>query len=340
MIEGSQQEALLAVSLYNQVGDGRRLEAFFVHMHLAWLYLFHARFKRDGIDFRCRLPNGRFDRVDGEPKTWSLAESMSHGWKPADDPVRKNLELTVALRNKIEHRYEEAISHYVAGYAQALLFNYEAELVERFGSKFSLGQKLRFPVFLNALTAEGVAATLDSQRRVPSKMRAFVAEFESALDPDVTNDHRYDFRIHLVPQLAPKSEADVALRFFREEELTEDQREAFLELGKTGRVIVRERLRDVANLGLLKPSKAAELVESRIPFKFSVYGPFLFAWKKLGVRPPTGDLHPEQTDERYCVYDSPHNDYLYKPAYIEKLVRECSTREGYEALVGRPPVLK
>ena len=52
MVDASKDEALLAVDLYNQSKRPRRLEAFFVHMHLAWLYLLHARFRRDGVDYR------------------------------------------------------------------------------------------------------------------------------------------------------------------------------------------------------------------------------------------------------------------------------------------------
>ena len=50
-LQASKQEALLAVDLYNQSRRERRLEAFVVHMHMAWLYLLQARFERDGIDF-------------------------------------------------------------------------------------------------------------------------------------------------------------------------------------------------------------------------------------------------------------------------------------------------
>jgi hypothetical protein len=35
-------------------------------MHLAWLYLLHARFARDEVGFRDRKDNGRFERFDGE----------------------------------------------------------------------------------------------------------------------------------------------------------------------------------------------------------------------------------------------------------------------------------
>jgi hypothetical protein len=43
MLQGSKKEALLAVDLCNRPGDDRRLEAFVVHMQIAWTYLLHAK---------------------------------------------------------------------------------------------------------------------------------------------------------------------------------------------------------------------------------------------------------------------------------------------------------
>ncbi|MGH8906534.1 MAG: DUF3644 domain-containing protein [Egibacteraceae bacterium] len=48
------------------------------------------------------------------------------------------VELTIALRNKIEHRYSEGIDVASAGYAQTSLLNYEHELTSTFGDPHSL----------------------------------------------------------------------------------------------------------------------------------------------------------------------------------------------------------
>jgi len=103
-------------------------------MHLAWLYLLQAEFTKAGIDYRYREQDGRrFVRVDGEPKTWELAKCVRETWASENDPVRRNLEFFVGLRNKIEHRFQEAIGSAVAGHAQAMILNYEAELTDSFG---------------------------------------------------------------------------------------------------------------------------------------------------------------------------------------------------------------
>jgi hypothetical protein len=332
MLDGANDEALLAVDLYNQPERSRRLEGFLIHMHIAWLYLLHAEFRRDGVDYHYRMPNGWYERSDGEPKTWDLSRSAKERW-PSNSAVRTNLELTIALRNKIEHRYQEAIVLATSGYAQALLLNYEEELTSTFGSEVSLGRKLRFPIFVSQVTTLGETQVEELRGNLPKTTRDFLARFESDLDPSIVNDQRYEFRINLVPKLGPKSEADLAISFVRETDLSDKEKTALQSLGRTGSVVVRERVRQVSSAGLMKPSTVVTQVQARIPFVFNMRS-FVAAWKKLECRPPGDAAHPERTEERYCVYDEPHRDYLYKPAFVEKIVRETSTVKKYAAFLG------
>lgn len=338
MLDGSREEALLAVDLYNQPRQPRRLEAYFVHMHLAWLYLLHARLQRDGEPFVYRLPNGRIERVEGEPKTWDLAQCISKRWTD-QNPVRKNLEFTIALRNKIEHRYHNAIALVASGHAQALLINYEDELTSEFGADFSLGEELRFPIFVGAITPIGQARIDNLRDSLPRSARDFIARFESDLDPTIAQDQRYEFRVNLVQKTGPRTESDRAMTFVREADLDDAQRETLRNLGKTGTVIIREQSRPVSGLGMMKPTIAASKVSEQIPFIFHV-GHLVRAWKKLDCRPAGGSSHPERTIEKYCVYDEPHGDYLYTTAFVDKLVRETKTAAKFESFLGLAPAQK
>jgi hypothetical protein len=106
MVQASRDEAKLAVRLYNDPAETRSFEGFVVHMHLAWLYLLHGEFTRDGVDYRYRRrDNPRLlEKIDGEPRRWELAKCVLTRWE-LDDPVRRNIEFFIGLRNKIEHRY-------------------------------------------------------------------------------------------------------------------------------------------------------------------------------------------------------------------------------------------
>jgi hypothetical protein len=57
----------------------------------------------------------------------------------------------------------------------------------------------------------------------------------------------------------------------------------------------------------------------------------------LKVRPETGSTQPERTDERYCVYDPAHKDYVYTEAFVRKLIRDLATPEGFQELLGWEP---
>jgi len=339
-LEASQQEAQLAADLYNQSGHaGRRLEGFFIHMHLAWLYLFIAKHQRNRLPFFYRLPTGRYERVDGERKTWDLTKFAKEEWA-ANEPVRRNLELTIALRNKIEHRFAEALVVATAGYAQSLLLNYEATLTGTFGTKYSLGRDLRFPVFVGVLSKDGAIRLAAAQLSVPKATKRFIAAFQADLDPTVREDPRYEFRIHLIPKIGAKTEADVAMTFVRADELSDEQRAALADIGHTGTVVVRERIRDVANADKMKPTEASKRIQDRIPFKFSVHSHFPRAWKGLNARPSGATDHRERTNTDFCVYDHPHDDYLYTEAFVDKVASLCSTEDGFKGLTGMAPSRK
>jgi hypothetical protein len=338
-LEGAKDEALLAVDLYNQPSRPRHLEGFFVHMQLAWLYLFQARYQREHRPYFYRKPNGRYVRIDGEPKSWDLSQFAKEQW-PDNDPVRVNLEFTIALRNKIEHRYEEATSIAVAGYAQALVLNFEEELVQVFGRSHSLGSQLRFPIFLGTFTPDGAARAAAMQQQLPSKTKRFITQFEAGLEQKVVEDQRYEFRVHLIPKTGAKTDADLALTFVRESDLSDEQREALADIGKTGTVIVREQIRDVANADKLRPTQAAKAIEALIPFNFGVSSHFARAWKALNARPPTRDAHPERTRTEYCLYDRPHNDYLYTQKFVDTVAEKITTAEGFRDFLGMRPTPK
>ncbi len=95
----------------------------------------------------------------------------------------------------------------------------------------------------------------------------------------------------------------------------------------------------MSNQGLLKATVVARQVQAQIPFRFNNYH-LKQAYLSLGVRPAWGTVHPEQTNTDFCVWDELHNDYGYKPAFVELLVRKCSSAEAFAEVTGRPPVPK
>jgi hypothetical protein len=311
-------------------------------MHLAWLYLLQAEMMRDGVDFRYFRKPRRLEYIDGEPKRWDLTKSVGHRW-PAGDPVRANLEFFIALRNKIEHRYSthlQAIALATSGHAQALLLNFDNELVHQFGANQTLAATLRFPVFVGTFTERGEDALRQLHAKLPSGFRSFVSSYHAKLDPAVASDQRFEFRLRLVPEVMPRSGDALALEFVRLDDLTETARDALIALGRRGHVIVREHQRPVANYGRMRPTEAAQQVQAGIPFVFKVHPHFVAACRRLQIRPPSKDPHPERTREDFCVYDAVHRDYSYTPACVKYLQKKLRTELGFREVTGLEPVPK
>lgn len=340
-LDASVEEACLAVRLYNDSAETRAFEGFVIHMHLAWLYLLHAQFIRDDIDYRYWDKNHkrRLLKVDGEPKRWELERSMKERWPDDNDPVRANLSLFIRLRNRLEHRHahtDEALMLSLAGHAHALLVNYESELTDQFGENQSLALRLRLPIFVGTFTPQGEQALRRFRKTLPSDLRSFVTQYESGLDDATVNDSRYEFRLRATVELAPKDPDAIAMQFTRYEDMTDEDREAIKELGRRGQVITRDRKQPVSGLGRLMPKPAAAEVQAAIPFIFNL-SHFTSSWKRKKIRPPSGDSDPHHTNPDFCEFDEPTKSYRYTKVYVNYLIKKCSTAEGFEEITGMSP---
>ncbi|MFT3714405.1 MAG: DUF3644 domain-containing protein [Gordonia sp. (in: high G+C Gram-positive bacteria)] len=339
-MEAARSEAILAVRLFNDPIEPRSFEAFVVHMHVAWLYLLHARFARDNVEIRYRQRDNprRFVKVDGEHKRWELAKCVEERWTDPDDPVRRNLEFFIALRNKIEHRHDHAdrqLAEAVGGKAQALLLNFEQELTSSFGDQHSLATVLRFPVFIGSFTPEGEQALITLRDHLPASLKKFIAEYDSGVPDSVNADNRFELRLNVVMQTSKASDA-LAIQFMRWDDMSDEEKAAAELLGKRGKTIVREQKRRVIGHGLMKPGEAQEKVAAAVPFVFNSYH-FLQSWRIKKIRPPKADPHPERTDEKYCVYDALNRSYGYTQAWVDWLIKNCSTEDGFRTTTGRDP---
>lgn len=337
MVIAAGEEALTAVEIHNSPLSPRPLEGFLVHMHIAWLYLLHAGFEKDKIDYRYRLKNGRYDRIDGEPKTWDLAKCTRERWPNSNDPTRANLELTVALRNKVEHRYERGLQVAAYGFTQALTINLESELVTRFGTQYSIADRVHLPVSLSTFSREGAVALAKAQTRLPKRLRDFFIDYRAGLSEEVRTDRSFEFRVEIMQKRAPKSDADLAVSFVRIEDLTPEELGAYENLEKTGRVILREK--EGPKGGWMRPGAASKEIQDRLGWRFHPSAEFPRAWQFYKARPPSSATGEDRrrTDSRYCKWDPTFEQYVYSGAFVEKVVEDCSTEDHFEKIVGWPP---
>ena len=336
-LAASKNEATLAVDLYNRSVHERQVEAFVVHMTLAWLKLLQAHYMRAPSpqhDLYVRDSRRRRQRsADGDwlmkPLSRLLSEVMSE-----NDPRRRNVEFFIGLRNKIEHRYDHEVAALVAGRSQAMLLNYENFLVASFGTKEGIAEKLRFPIFLSTITEDAVTAVKEVRSRVPRAVLDYVQDFDLSLDPDIVSNQSYDFRVYLMPKIGPKTQADVAMSFVRLEDLDHEQLQAM----ETVQTIIREKQVPVSGADELLPTTVVERVREQVPWKFTT-NDHTAAWKYWNVRPIEGTEHPSRTKPDFCRYNSPFKRWVYTDAWVSFLVRKLSDSATYEVVTGRTPTI-
>jgi hypothetical protein len=110
------------------------------------------------------------------PGVGLLAGGLLVGTEPRTEfkpknPLRKNIEFFIGLRNRIEHRYDAETALLVSGKTEALMLNYEDYLTETSGFEEGLAEELRFPIFVSSITGHAVTSIKEVRKRVPMSVR-------------------------------------------------------------------------------------------------------------------------------------------------------------------------
>jgi hypothetical protein len=136
-LDKARDSALLAVEVYNKPAIKFKSSAYITLMVIAWTTLFHAIFLRKRIKPYYKTEIAAVDPED--KRFWGLTECARKYWKTdTENPIRKNIELFIPLRNKVEHSYLPELDAMIFGECQALLLNFDAILDSAKFSAFRL----------------------------------------------------------------------------------------------------------------------------------------------------------------------------------------------------------
>jgi Protein of unknown function (DUF3644) len=336
----ARRQVLIAVDFYNRPGDRRSYSDFIIHGHLAWQNLLHADRMRRNVEIYYREPVPRkvFKRnPDGSKKTWDLSQCLKFEFVD-DDPIRANVEFFVGLRNCIEHHFQDSVLAETAAEAHAYIINFEAEMTRRFGLDETLGTELKFPVFVQSLSPARYEEQRALRKSMPAATSTFITEFRNSVTEEVRDDERFAYRLLLLPMKGPKTDADMALNFVRQDDLSEDELKGLL--GAHGSVIIAEKYREAVHGNEMLPKAAAAAVQARIPFPFGV-NDFTRLRKAWQIGPPrTGSRDQLPKSPGYCAYSPAFSQFVYRPKLVDRIVAAVATAEEYEKLLGKPAVLK
>jgi hypothetical protein len=210
------REAMIAaVHTFNGAGLTFRAELFIVTAVIAWTYLLHAWFKREGVDYR-HTSNQNGQKVvvktpSGADKFWELGQCLKHPRCPVEQGAKDNLAFLLELRHEIEHRSTNRIDDAVSAKLQACCINFNDAIKQLFGAQYALERRL--PIALQFVTfSPDQRAILKKAGGLPRNVEAMMDGFEGRLTPEQQADPRYAFRVFMVGRTANRApSADLAV---------------------------------------------------------------------------------------------------------------------------------
>ena len=327
ILENSRNCALSAVETFNRPNSKFRIENYIVLMIIAWSKLFHAYFQNFfGECYFYKEKNGRYKIIDGEKKAWELKECLKNYRKisppvPISDAVIANLNFFIGLRNKIEHRYWNGseLDILLFGECQALLFNYENLLIGLFGSDYSINTCLAYALQFSHMRAREQVV---SQRMLLSKdmqdIKRYIDKYKTELSQEVYDSQEYSIKLLQIPKVSNTNRSDLAIEFVNWNSLDESDRASYDRLT----TIIKDKLviQRVSNASLLKPTGVIRAIKEKTGITIRV-SDHTSLWKAFGLRPQDSSIAKFETLEKYCIYDEPHNDYLYTPEWVAFVVK-------------------
>ena len=215
LLRKSREAALNAVQTFNNPLTTFKTETFIVLMNIAWLYLLHAYYRREGIEYRYydKGPKRRkFKRTkSGTFRYWELEQCLNDDTCPLDGPTKHNLKFLIGLRNEIEHHQSAGVDEQFSGRYLACCLNYERYICELFGEQHSLGDvvafTLQFRDFTTPTTEEAIAP-------LPSNVANYHREFDAGLSDEDMKSQYFRRRFLFTPVVtSKKAQSDEIIKF-------------------------------------------------------------------------------------------------------------------------------
>lgn len=219
LVKKSREAALAAVQVFNNPAITFKSEIYVVLMVIAWTYLLHAYFRRQGTEYRYFKTVGnrkRFDKTaKGAYKYWELERCLNSEQSPVDKDSANNLRFLIGLRHEIEHQMTNRLDECFSARFQACCLNYNEKIKELFGDDFGIDKHLSFSLQFSSISREHVEH-LSAQDGLPANILGYVTQFDSSLTDEEYNHPKYAYRVLFVPKTAnKKGQADQVIEFIK-----------------------------------------------------------------------------------------------------------------------------
>nr|WP_315237730.1 DUF3644 domain-containing protein [uncultured Albidiferax sp.] len=241
LLKKSREAALASVQIFNNPAITFKSEIFIVQMVISWTYLFHAYYRKKGIEYRYSKQVGtrrQFSRTaKGAYKYWELEACLNCDQSPLENGAAKNLRFLIGLRHEIEHQMTRRLDEHLSARYQACCLNYNDLIKQLFGDEHGIDKHLSFSLQFSSIKA-GQLETLLDVAGLPSHIGAFINTFDEHLTLEEFNDPRFAYRLLFVPKTVNhKGQADKVIEFIKSDsELAKDVNKSYALIKDTEKI--------------------------------------------------------------------------------------------------------
>lgn len=278
LLTKSREAMLSAVQIFNNPNILFKSESFIVLSNIAWMYMLHAYYRDNNIEYRYYSQKNvrkSYDRTKrGAFKYWELERCLNDKDCPIDKATISNLRFLIGLRHEIEHQMTTRIDDYLSARFQSCCLNFNYYIKKLFDKKYAIDKHLSISLQFSTIDEEQTDK-LKEFTDLPKNIATYINDFDNELSDDLYNDIRFSYRVLYVPKAANhKGQADKVIEFIKA-----DSPEA-KGLNKEY-VLIKERERKK-----YLPSNIVEKMQSIGFSKFNMHH-HTQLWKKLDGRNPS-----------------------------------------------------
>jgi len=219
LISKSRESALAAIKVFNDPLISFKSESFIVLMIIAWTYMLHAYYRSKSVEYRYFKQGAKrktFEKTKkGAFKYWELERCLNEKRSPIDEDAANNLRFLIGLRHEIEHQMTKSLDSYLSGRYQACALNFNEYLKKLFGKQYGLDEHLTYSLQFVQIAQEQIQGGAP-QAQIPENIRAYIAEFDGALNHDEYNNSKFSYRLLFKKKLVNKpGQADSVIEFIK-----------------------------------------------------------------------------------------------------------------------------
>ncbi|MEP3893180.1 MAG: DUF3644 domain-containing protein [Litorimonas sp.] len=255
------REAMIqAVQGFNNPKAHFKSETFIVIAVIAYTYLLHWHYKRNGVDIRYKKMVDGVETIlrtrHGADKHWELEACLNYENCPLDEPSVANLRFLIRIRHEIEHQLTRSIDNAVSAKLQACCLNFDRAIKEIAGAQHGLSQELGLALQFSGIARDQRDLLLENTD-LPEHLISAHTEYEDGLTDEMISDKRYSYRVAYIEQVVnSRGKADQVVEFLRPGTEKEEH--------------VRLALKEVEK-AKLKPGQIVELMRSEGYPRFNLH---------------------------------------------------------------------